>query len=86
MIPFSDEELIEPVLASIDVIRPYIENDGGGIELVGIKDGVVYVRLSGHCVGCAASDTTLKNGVERQIRIDIHPELVVKNVGADFKL
>lgn len=86
MIPFSDEELIDPVKESIDVVRPMIERDGGGIELVGIKNGVIYVKLTGHCVGCAASDTTLKMGVERQIRMDIHPELVVEKVGADFKL
>lgn len=86
MIPFSDEELINPVKESIDVVRPMIERDGGGIELVGIKNGVIYVKLTGHCVGCAASDTTLKMGVERQIRMDIHPELVVEKVGADFKL
>lgn len=81
MIPFSDEELIEPVKASLEAIRPYIENDGGGIELVRIESGTIYVRLTGHCVGCAASNTTLKNGVERQIRNDIHPELVVVNIG-----
>lgn len=86
MIPFSDEELLEPVEASIASVRPMIERDGGGIDLVGIKDGIIYVRLSGHCVGCAASNTTLKMGVERQIRMDIHPELVVENVGVDFKL
>lgn len=80
MIPFSDEELFEPVEASINLIRPMIEADGGGIELVNIKNGVIYVRLSGHCVGCAASNTTLKMGVERQIRNDIHPELVVENI------
>ena len=56
------------------------------MELVGIKDGVVYLRLTGHCVGCAASDITLKNGIERQLRIDIHPEITVQNVSKDFKL
>ena len=86
MIPFSDEELLEPVEASISQVRPMIERDGGGIELVGIKNGIVYVRLTGHCVDCVASDTTLKMGVERQLRIDIHPELVVENVGTDFTL
>lgn len=86
MIPFSDEELLEPVEASIAQVRPMIERDGGGIELVGIKNGIVYVRLTGHCVGCVASDTTLKMGVERQLRIDIHPELVVEKVGTDFTL
>lgn len=80
MIPFSDEELLKPVQKSLDVIRPMLQNDGGDIELLKIKNGVVYVRLTGHCHGCAASGQTLKFGVERQLKIDIHPELSVVNI------
>lgn len=88
MIPFSDEELLEPVKASLDTIRPMLQNDGGDMELRGIKNGVVYVTLTGHCHGCAASGQTLKFGVERQLRIDIHPELSVVNIpqGEKFEL
>ena len=80
MIPFSDEELLNPVRASLDTIRPMLQNDGGDLELLKIKNGVVYVRLTGHCHGCAAASQTLKYGVERQLRIDIHPELSVVNI------
>ena len=80
MIPFSDEELLKPVQISLNTIRPMLQNDGGDLELLKIKNGVVYVRLTGHCHGCAASGQTLKFGVERQLRIDIHPELSVINV------
>ena len=88
MIPFSDEELLEPVKASLDLIRPMLQNDGGDMELRGIKNGVVYVTLTGHCHGCAASGQTLKFGVERQLRMDIHPELSVVNIpqGEEFEL
>lgn len=80
MIPFSDEELLKPVQNSLNTIRPMLQNDGGDIELLKIKNGVVYVQLTGHCHGCAASGQTLKYGVERQLRIDIHPELSVVNI------
>ena len=80
MIPFSDEELLKPVQNSLNAIRPMLQNDGGDIELLKIKNGVVYVQLTGHCHGCAASDQTLKYGVERQLRMDIHPELSVVNI------
>ncbi|MGM0623701.1 MAG: NifU family protein [Campylobacterota bacterium] len=80
MIPFSDEELKEPVQKCIDKVRPSIALDGGDIKLIDIKDGKVYVQLLGACVGCASSGTTLKYGVERQLRTDIHPELEVVNV------
>ncbi|MDA3045822.1 NifU family protein [Campylobacter sp. VBCF_06 NA8] len=88
MIPFSDEELLGPVKASLDTIRPMLQNDGGDMELRGIKNGVVYVTLTGHCHGCAASGQTLKFGVERQLRMDIHPELSVVNIpqGENFEL
>src|SRR4051794_35772600 len=49
-------------------VRPYIEMDGGRIDFVRYESEVVYVQLSGACVGCPASALTLKGGVERQIR------------------
>ena len=80
MIPFTDEELVEPVKKVIDKVRPSIALDGGDIEFICVKNGAVYVQLKGACVGCGSSGTTLKYGVERQLRIDIHPELTVVNV------
>ncbi|ENT9900540.1 NifU family protein, partial [Campylobacter coli] len=55
MMPFSDEELINPVKASLDKSMPMLERDGGGLEFLGIKNGVVYVHLIGACKGCASS-------------------------------
>lgn len=80
MIPFSDEELMEPVRRVIDKIRPSLALDGGDITFLTVKNGTVYVQLQGACVGCSSSGNTLKYGVERQIRMDIHPELAVINV------
>jgi len=64
----------------IEKVRPSIKLDGGDIKLIGIKDGKVYVQLQGACVGCASSGTTLKYGVEKQMKILIHPEISVVNV------
>ena len=41
MIPFSDEELLEPVQDSLKSVLPMLERDGGGMELVGSTGGVV---------------------------------------------
>lgn len=61
--------LEDRVTAVIDGIRPYIQGDGGDIELVGVDDkGVVQVRLHGACVGCPSSQITLKLGVERNLK------------------
>lgn len=80
MIPFSDEELLSPVKNVIDKVRPSLALDGGDIDFITVKNGTVYVQLKGACVGCASSGSTLKYGVERQLRMDIHPELTVINV------
>lgn len=80
MIPFSDEELIKPVKICLEKIMPMLENDGGGAELLGIRDGKVYLRLIGACQGCPSSNQTIKYGIERELKIEIHPEIEVVNV------
>lgn len=80
MMPFSDEELVNPVKESLKKTLPILEKDGGGLEFLGIKKGVVYVHLVGACKGCAASGNTLKYGIERQLKIDIHPEISIINL------
>ena len=80
MIPFSDEELQPAVANVIEKVRPSIKLDGGDIKLINIQNGVVYVQLQGACVGCASSGTTIKYGVERQMRMLIHPKMSVINV------
>lgn len=80
MIPFSDEDLEPAVRNVIEKIRPSLALDGGDIAFLGVKNGKVYVQLQGACIGCASSGNTLKYGVERQLRMDIHPEIEVVNV------
>lgn len=48
-------------------VRPYIEMDGGEIELVRYEESIAYVRLSGACDTCPSAQLTLKGGIERQI-------------------
>ena len=61
------DERIE-VEEALDEIRPYIESHGGGLELLDVEDGVVHVRMSGSCNGCAGSAITLRRGVEEILR------------------
>ncbi|MDQ1337440.1 MAG: hypothetical protein QG617_407 [Campylobacterota bacterium] len=80
MIPFTDEELMNPVRSVIDKVRPSLALDGGDINFITVRNSKVYIQLRGACIGCASSGTTLKYGVERQLKMDIHPELTVINV------
>ena len=63
--PVEDRIQVEEAL---DEVRPYIESHGGGLELLDVEDGVVHVRMSGACNGCAASAMTLRRGVEEKLR------------------
>ena len=60
--------LIEKVEQGLNEIRPFLESDGGNIELISIEKNVVKVKLLGNCVSCSVNQMTLKNGVELTIK------------------
>ena len=63
------------VLASLEKIRPYLQSDGGDIELINITDDyIVEVKLTGACYGCPFSMQTLKVGVEQALIKEV-PEI-----------
>ncbi|KAG2450669.1 hypothetical protein HYH02_004509 [Chlamydomonas schloesseri] len=65
----SGQELsVEAVTAALDEIRPYLEADGGDVEVVEVENGVVYLRLQGACSSCPSQSATMKGGIERAIR------------------
>jgi len=64
----------EKVEKTLDKIRPSLMADGGNVELVDVKDGIVSVRLTGACGGCPMSQMTLKMGIERLLKKEI-PEV-----------
>ena len=68
------DDLKERVEASLNKVRPALVADGGNVELVDVNDGIVKVRLVGHCAGCPMSMMTLKNGIERILKQEI-PEV-----------
>ena len=80
MIPFSDEELYYAVKNALPQVSGYVGSHGGGIKLLGVKDGVVYIELTGTCHGCSMSLMTTNMVVRRELRALIHPELFVINV------
>lgn len=77
---FSDEELLNPVKQSIEKVRPYLLRDGGDIQIIKIQDGKIYVQLQGTCKSCPSSTITLKNKIQHQLQMDIHPKIEVIKV------
>ncbi len=64
----------ERVEQVINRIRPAIQADGGDVEIVDVRDGVVKLRLTGSCSGCPSSSMTLQMGLERAIKSEV-PEI-----------
>ncbi len=74
--PRSDAEIREDVQSLLeDEVNPAVEQHGGKISLVDVKDAIVYIAMSGGCQGCGAASVTLTQGVEVMIREQI-PEVV----------
>ena len=72
--PISD--LYRRVDEVLDRIRPYVQLDGGHVELVDVneEDGIVHIRFQGSCQGCPSSAMTLQMGIENEIKTSI-PEI-----------
>ena len=62
------EITFEKVNDVLDTVRPALIADGGNVELVEVKDGIVTLRLQGACAGCPMSQMTLRMGIERELR------------------
>ena len=61
----------ERVAAVIERVRPFIQSDGGDIELVEVADNRATVRMSGNCVGCPSASMTLFMGLEQALKDEI---------------
>lgn len=61
-------ELTEKIEKAIEQLRPFLEADGGDIQLVDVVDNVAQVKLLGACENCNMSSMTLKAGVEEAVK------------------
>jgi Fe-S cluster biogenesis protein NfuA len=58
----------EKVEEALKQVRPALLADGGDVQLIDVKDGVVTLKLTGACVGCPMATMTLKGGIERVLK------------------
>ena len=70
---------LENVDAALEEVRPYLIADGGNVEVAGIEDGIVAVRMSGACGSCSSSTATLKGGIEKTL-IKVFGKEAIKEV------
>lgn len=72
---------MQKVLKVIDgEIRPKLAEDGGDIELVDVDGRRVSVSLRGRCSQCKASEVTIRNLVEKALREQVEPDIIVEEV------
>ncbi len=63
------DTLYRKVEAALDTIRPYLEADGGNVEVIEItQDQILKIELKGACKTCSMSSMTMKSGIEETIR------------------
>lgn len=67
--PSEYDDAIKTIL--FEMVKPAVESDGGAIDFVSFKDGVVTVELRGSCSGCPSSTITLKKGIERILTAEL---------------
>ena len=67
-------ETISKIKIELDKIRPKLIMDGGDIEFINFKDGILKLRFKGECAHCELSHITMKYAIEKNILEKI-PEL-----------
>ncbi len=52
------------IIETLDKIRHFLQKDGGDVEFVSFKDGIVYVKMQGACQDCMYANADIKELVE----------------------
>jgi Fe-S cluster biogenesis protein NfuA/nitrite reductase/ring-hydroxylating ferredoxin subunit len=63
------------ITRALDRVRPYLGSHGGDVKLLGVKEGIVHLRLEGSCHGCPSSTVTMKLAIEKAIE-ESAPEVI----------
>ncbi len=74
-----EKETIELIKATLDKIRPFLQRDGGDIDYIGFRDGIVYVTMVGACEGCTYAQADISSGVEIILMQEVPGVIAVKS-------
>lgn len=61
-------EQFKKVESILTELKPAMQADGGGVDLVSIKDGCIFIKLKGTCLACPSSNLTIKYGIEATLK------------------
>ncbi len=68
----------EKIKSTLEDLRKMLQDDGGDLELVSITGNTIKLKLKGACGCCPHATATLKNGIERVLREQVNPDLIVE--------
>ena len=68
----------EKIRTKLEELRGFLQADGGDLEIVSIEGKTVTLALKGACGCCPHATMTIKDGIERILRDEIDPEIVVE--------
>jgi Fe-S cluster biogenesis protein NfuA len=74
------DTMYDEVLDVLDKLRPFLQRDGGDVELVDVEGGIIKLRLMGACGSCPSSTITLKAGIERALLEEVEGVIEVVQV------
>ena len=74
------ENLTDKITARLNEMRQYLQADGGDLEIVSIDGKLVRLKLRGACGSCPHATMTIKNSLERVLREELDPEIIIERV------
>ncbi len=70
----------EKIRETLEGLRVHLQTDGGDMEIVKIEDKTVFLRLKGACGGCPHATITIRDGLQRILREQVDPDIVIERV------
>lgn len=74
------------IVETLDKIRHFLQKDGGDVEFVSFKDGIVYVKMHGACQDCMYADADVKELIEVILQEEIPGVVEVRNAASEATL
>lgn len=75
----SELEIEKQIETVLNKIRPFLQRDGGSIDFIGFRDGIVYVMMTGACEGCVLASQDISSGVEVILMEEVPGVIEVKS-------
>lgn len=74
----NESDLLKQINEILDNrVRPALENDGGGLEVLGLKGLKVVIKYQGACGTCPTAINGTLRAIEGLLRRDVNPEIEV---------